>query len=102
MVGSPGRKIEAAIGNARIADTDGKKWYDNSKTSTTVPLRVKGVDMNVIIDKGGDFFDDDKLYQLLLKGVSSKAGDFPGPVAPASHSSPTKGRKGTNHTAKIN
>ena len=54
VFGQPGRRIECRIGNASMLDpTNSKK---TTLGSSYVPLRIKGVDRNVLVDETGNYF----------------------------------------------
>jgi hypothetical protein len=63
ILGGRGKKVEVHIGNARII---------NRKASTfgasLIPVRVKGLGKNVLIDDKGSFYDQDRLFDLLGQG----------------------------------
>ena len=63
MLGFPGRKIEASIGNVRLANT-----LLATGGSSYVPLRVEGVDKNVLIDRDGTYYANGRLHELLKIG----------------------------------
>jgi hypothetical protein len=84
MLGFPGRKIEASIGNVRLANT-----MASGMGSSFVPLRVEGVDKNVLIDRDGTYYGNGRLYALLKLGgpggnrggsASSSSGSATAPV----------------------
>ena len=95
MLGFPGRKVEATIGNVRLANT----VQMNLGSDSFVPLRVQGIvnfafiihrlcvfvllalrftlscvsvltgiKNNILIDKDGEFYADGRLKQLLQAG----------------------------------
>ena len=57
MLGKPGRKIECSVGNAYLMEGSSSR---RSKVfgSSYMPLRVKGVDKNILIDRTGSYFVD--------------------------------------------
>lgn len=61
LVGQPGRKIECLISNIR--------WKDNKEQtslgSSYTPIRVKGIDHNILLDKSGEHFENRKLIEIL-------------------------------------
>jgi hypothetical protein len=61
----PGRRIEASIGNARFAKVTSKLG------SSLIPLRVEGVNRNVLLDEDGKFYDRDRLVGILDRGEKS-------------------------------
>ena len=69
IVGQPGRKIEALLSNVR--------WKDNvehtSLGSSFTPIRVKGIEHNILLDKSGEHFENRKLIEILNtnSGISS-------------------------------
>lgn len=81
IIGQPGRKIECRLGNAYMGSYNKKTNFGSSY----IPLRVKGVDRNILIDESGDYYTENPselppLMQLL------KAGE-PNPVVSASSAS---------------
>ena len=82
MLGRPGRKVECSVGNAYILDR-AKKQAASAFGSSYVPLRVKGIDKNILIDRTGSFFvpkggeEQERplplLMQLLQRGEESRA-----------------------------
>ena len=69
MLGFPGRKIEASIGNVRLANT-----MSSSMGSSFVPLRVEGVGKNVLIDRDCTYYANGRLMELLKVGNSNSGG----------------------------
>jgi len=61
IFGKPGRKIECLVSNIR--------WKDNkehtSLGSSYTPIRVKGIEHNILIDKAGEHFHNRKLIEIL-------------------------------------
>jgi hypothetical protein len=71
IFGQPGRKIEVRVGNASMLDPSNSK--KTTLGSSYIPLRVKGVDRNVLIDESGEYLVDDaqggvRLFGLLSSG----------------------------------
>ena len=75
IFGQPGRKIEVRVGNASMLDpTNSKK---TTLGSSYIPLRVKGVDRNVLIDESGEYLVDDAQGCVRLMGLlSSGSSEF--------------------------
>jgi len=71
LFGQPGRKLEVAIGNARLLDGTGKS--NLGLGGSYLLLRVVGVNRNVILDHKGQFFYNSRLYDLLERGVTSSS-----------------------------
>ena len=69
ILGLPGRKIEASIGNVRLANT-----IASSTGSSFVPLRVEGVGKNVLIDRDGTYYANGRLMELLQAGAAPRTG----------------------------
>ena len=69
MLGFPGRKIEASIGNVRLANT-----MSSGMGSSFIPLRVEGVGKNVLIDRDCTYYANGRLMELLKVGNSSRGG----------------------------
>jgi len=61
IVGQPGRKIECLISNIRWKD--GKE--QTSLGSSYTPIRVKGIEHNILLDKSGEHFLNRKLIEIL-------------------------------------
>jgi hypothetical protein len=61
IVGQPGRKIECLISNIR--------WKDNKEQtslgSSYTPIRVKGIEHNILLDQSGEHFQNRKLIEIL-------------------------------------
>ena len=84
VFGQPGRKIECRLGNASMLDpTNSKK---TTLGSSYIPLRVKGVDRNILIDETGSYFVEGgagegapapRLMALLNAAGSSSLGGVP-------------------------
>ena len=62
--GGPGRRVEASVGNVRLL-SDSKQNSAVRFGSSFVPLRVKGMGKNVLIDEKGKFFHDNAFRKLL-------------------------------------
>jgi hypothetical protein len=72
IFGQPGRKIECRIGNAYLGERRGNFG------SSYIPVRVKGVNRNVLVDDTCNFFVEKKeegprLFQLLKMGAEAEA-----------------------------
>ena len=70
IFGGIGRKIECSPDSIRLL-----KGHSLSNTlgSSNVPLRVKGVGKNVIIDRQGQYYYNNRLHTLLIETeVASK------------------------------
>ena len=63
--GGPGRRVEANVGNVRILQENDQKA--GRFGSSFIPLRVKGMGKNVLIDDKGNFFYDNELRNLLYE-----------------------------------
>lgn len=59
ILGLPGRKIEFSHCNVRKANVS------NYFGSSLIPLRVKNVNYNVLIDKTGTYYEDNKLLHII-------------------------------------
>ena len=64
--GGPGRRVEASVGNVRLL-TDSKENSAVRFGSTFIPLRVKGMGKNVLIDEKGQFFHDNAFRNILAE-----------------------------------
>jgi len=73
MIGHPGRKIEANIGNVRLANT----VAFNLGSDSFVPLRIEGVSKNVLLDKDGTYYSNNRLKELLIQGGTGVPGSKP-------------------------
>lgn len=71
FIGGPGRRIECNIGNVRQLDASKKDAMRFG--SSFMPIRVKGVSKNVLIDEKGDFFYNGRFYDILKKNQAVPA-----------------------------
>jgi hypothetical protein len=69
--GGPGRRVEANIGNCHIITDDGSGTGRGRFGSSFLPLRVKGMGKNVLIDEKGKFFYNDEFRVRLHERVTS-------------------------------
>jgi len=71
FIGGPGKRIECNIGNVRQLDA-GKK--DAMRFgSSFMPIRVKGVSKNVLIDEKGEFYWNGRFRDILKKNLNVPA-----------------------------
>jgi len=68
FVGGPGKRLEVNIGNVR--QLDASKNDAMRFGSSFMPIRVKGVSKNVLIDEKGDFFWDGRFRDILKKNLN--------------------------------
>lgn len=82
IIGSPGRKVEFALGNAKLlqkvskADMD-KPGQSGFLSTTALPVSVEGLEFNALLDKKGTYYENAMILDLLtapdeLKNVASK------------------------------
>jgi hypothetical protein len=62
FLGGPGRRVEASVGNVRIL---GEGATTSRFGSSFIPLRVKGMGKNVLIDDKGQFYYNNTLRDIL-------------------------------------
>ena len=60
MFGNPGRKIEFSHRSIRKVDIKGGNYFGTS----TVPVRVTGMNYNILIDTTGKFYENKKLLDI--------------------------------------
>ncbi len=63
--GGPGRRIEVNSSNVRLVDKDSQESARFG--SSFLPIRVKGLSKNVLIDDKGDFYYNGKFRQILFE-----------------------------------
>jgi hypothetical protein len=70
MTGKLGRKIEVSRENAEALDVDSMRNRNalvRSMMGAAVPVNVKGLNFNVLLDTEGEFDEDGRLMDLLNK-----------------------------------
>lgn len=81
ILGNPGRKFEVSIGNAKflspntalVENAGNKSFIKNLFNSSLIPLRVEGVQGNVLVDKEGLAQEPAiKLIEILSKGQAAQ------------------------------
>ena len=63
VIGGIGKKVEVSVGNARVIRKDGSAFG-----ASLLPVRVKGLGKNVLIDSKGKFYWSRRLFDLLKEG----------------------------------
>ncbi len=66
ILGNPGRKYEFPIGNAKVLEH--QRFFLNS----VIPVSVKGMGYNLLLDPDGIFHDKNKLISILKQSDASK------------------------------
>eukprot|EP01038_Epipyxis_sp_PR26KG_P013064 gene13064-17512_t len=66
LFGYPGRKIETSSSKVSMAKSKGKIFgvFDSSQ----VPLRIESLGANILLDKSGKFYANNRLLEIVLKG----------------------------------
>ena len=63
VMGGIGKKVEVSVGNARVIRKDGSAFG-----ASLLPVRVKGLGKNVLVDSKGKFYWSRRLFELLKEG----------------------------------
>lgn len=63
VMGGIGKKVEVSVGNARVIRKDGSAFG-----ASLLPVRVKGLGKNVLVDSKGKFYWSRRLFELLREG----------------------------------
>lgn len=63
IMGGMGKKIEVSVGNARVIKKQGSTFG-----ASLLPVRVKGLGKNVLVDSKGKFYWSRRLFELLKEG----------------------------------
>ena len=63
IMGGMGKKVEVHVGNARVIDRKGSTFG-----ASLIPVRVKGLGKNVLLDDKGAFYEERRLFSLLSEG----------------------------------
>lgn len=76
ILGGLGKKVEVHVGNARVINRKGGSTFGAS----LIPVRVKGLGKNVLLDDKGSFYEHRRLFDLLEAGnaTSGQAGGILG------------------------
>jgi hypothetical protein len=70
MLGKPGRKVEVVKGNAHLLNVDSLRNTNKlvgAMMGSSVPVKVKNLTFNVLLDAKGAFDEDDKLFDMLKR-----------------------------------
>ena len=75
IIGGVGKKVEVHIGNARVIKKEG-----SALGASLLPVRVKGLGKNVLVDSKGKFYWSRRLFDLLKEGdtVAGESGGILG------------------------